>query len=943
MQEFARFLTSLEKYAGSEDRVLVTKAAHFAERCHNGFSRLDGSPYMLHPIAVANILRAWHAPPAILATALLHDVFKQRYSHIPSLGVLEAEFPASLVTLVKDVASLGKLGPSLIQKPVEVYAEQVHETNLRSGERFLWAMVLLQRDPMAVVIKLADRLHNLQTFDALPEVICQETKKWFAAATLNIFAPLADRLGMQSVKETLEDGGFRFYNYERYATVDASLNEALANVPIDDRVRQLEQILRKRGILAKVLGQPKHRYAIFRQQLASATREVTPADMLYIVVAVPSVEDCYRALGVVHSTWRPLSEVYDTIAIPKPNGSRALRTRTFEPSLGAIGVVICTKAMHLVADHGITARWRGVNEELLPKIDALPERPDGHIMAITPQGGVKYLPEGATPIDFAYAIHEEMGHRCMQAWVNGNQVPLEAPLEDGSVVDVIVSRGVTGPSREWLQHVVTATAREAIENWTRQQTYVEAVVEGTDRVGLFKDVIDRISAKGINILYSHSEVLVDKASFHLVLHMIRPSILDDLEKELKGIPRITYVRLQRTESIPQTSLHTTVPNGTSTLSPIVSGTPTPYALTPVVGHNFKGREGEVQEIVDRLRGRERDNPLLIWGQQRIGKTSLLWHLEKDVLQNETYLIVYVTLHDCLHQPIGYFLHRIASAIEQKVQREEVRAPHPYTMRQEPVFSFQRFIDHLEQVIGPQSLLIILDEFQGIGTLKEEGATRQDVFTYFRSLLQRAITVNFLFCGGGVPGHLLTQSGLGSLLSVVDHIKVSSLEQEAARALVTELDVSLHYENQAVERLLEITKCHPCYLKYLCRELYVTRTSQRIALTDVERVIEQTMEWGPKLEGLIQHFWEMDLQSRELAKKSKRVLSAIAGEINVSRWVTFDKLAERLHPYLAEKELPELLANLTGYGSVDMNGSGYRIHLPLLDLWFQRMGPLYTHS
>ncbi len=936
MKELTQFLTNLERYDDSEDRVLVAKAAHFAERYHEGFSRLDGSPYMLHPIAVASILSEWHAPPVILAAALLHDVFKQRYSHVPSLAALEAEFPPSLVSLVKDVASLGELGPSLTQKRVEVYAEQALESNLRSNQRFLWAMVLLQRDPMAVVIKLADRLHNLHMHDALPEVIRQETEKWFAAATLNIFAPLADRLGMQRVKETLEDDAFCLYNYERYVSVDASLREVLANVPIDDRVSHLEQILQKRGIQAKVIGQSRHRYAIFRKQLASATREVTPDDILYIVVVVPSVDDCYRTLGVVHSTWRPLSEVYDTIAIPRPNGYRALHTRTFEPSLGAIRVVIRTEAMHLVADYGITAKWQGVDEEFLPMIDPLPKRPDGHIMAITPKGEIKYLPEGATPIDFAYAIHEEVGHRCMQAWVNGNQVPLEAPLEEGSVVDVIVSRGVAGPNQEWLQHVVTATAREAIEKWTRRQTYLELIVEGTDRVGLLKDVVDCISMKGINILYSHSDVLVDKASFHLVLHVIGPAMLDDLEKELKGIPQITHVRLQITESIPQALIHATVPNGASTLPPIVSGTPTPYALTPVVGRNFKGREREVQEIVDRLRGRERDNPLLIWGQQRIGKTSLLWHLEKDVLQNETYLIVYVTLHDGLHQPMGYFLHRIALVIEQKVQREELKAPHPHRIRREPVIHFQRFIDHLEQVIGPQSLLIILDEFQGIGTLKEEGATRQDVFSYFRSLLQRGVTVNFLFCGGGVPEHLLTQSGLSSLLSVVDPIKVGSLEKEAARALVTELDASLHYEDQAVKKLLEITDCHPCYLKYLCRELYVTRTSQRIALTDVERVIAQTMEWGPKLEGLIQHFWEMDLQSPALAKKNKEVLAAIASEADSSRWVTYDKLAERMHPYLAEEELLGLLANLAGYGSIDMSSSNYRIHLPLLDLWFQRV-------
>ncbi|HXZ06378.1 MAG TPA: HD domain-containing protein [Ktedonobacteraceae bacterium] len=940
MNELLQFFTCIESYIDSEGRVLIAQAVDFAQRCHEGFYRLDGSSYILHPIAVANILGEWHAPSEILAAALLHDIFKRRYSRVPSLAVLEAEFPQSLITLVQDVASLGELGPSLIQKRVELYAEELYENTVRSSQRFLWATVLLQHNPMAVVIKLADRLHNLQAHDELPAAARQEGEKWFAAAILNIFAPLAERLGMRQVKEVLEDGAFSLYNFERYTGIDTFLREVLTDVPLGDRVNDLEQILWERGISAKVLGRWKHRYGIFRQQLKSATREVTPADMLYIVVVVPSVEDCYRTLGVVHSTWRFLSEVYDYIAIPRPNGYRALHTRTFEPSLGAIEVIIRTEAMHLVANYGITAQWRGVDKAFLPKIDMLPERPDGHIMVITPKGEVKYLPEGATPIDFAYAIHEEMGHRCMQAWVNGNQVPLEAPLQDGSVVDVIVSRGVAGPSKEWLKHVVTPLAKGAIERWTRRETYVELTVEGTDRVGLLKDVIDCISTKGINILYSLSKVLVNKASFHLVLHVIGPATLDDLEQELNGIPQVTRVQFQVSDSIPQTPLHANVANGTSTLLPVVSGTPTPYALTPVVGRNFKGRDRVVQDIVDRLRGIERDNPLLIWGQQRIGKTSLLWHLEKDILQNETYLIVYVTLHDgLLDQPMGYFLHRIATEIERKVQREELKAPHPHRIKREPVYYFQGFIDHLEQVMGPQNLLIILDEFQGIGTLKEEGATRHDVFTYFRSLLQRRVSVNFIFCGGGVPEHLLRQSGLNSLLSVVDPIKVGRLELEAAKALVTESDASLNYEDRAVKKLLEVTDCHPCYLKYLCRELYVSRTSQKIALKDVERVIDQTMEWGPKLEGLIQHFWEMDLQSQAVAKKHKHVLAAIAGSADSSRWVTIDKLAEHLHPLLLEEELPELLTNLVGYGTIDMSGTTYRIHLPLLDLWFQRICPL----
>ena len=942
MKELLQLLTNMKSYSNSEDRVLVIRAAYFAEQCHDGFFRLDGSPYILHTDAVATILSEWNAPAEILAAALLHDIFKRRYSSVPPMEALEAKFSPSLVSLVKDVVSLGELGPSLTQREVykQTYVEQEYSTDVRGSQKFLWATALLQRNPMAVVIKLADRLHNIQDRDKLPDNIRQETDERFAAAILNIFAPLADRLGMQHVKELLEDGAFYLYNRDQYMSIDASFHGMLVDVSINASIDSLRYILQKRGIEAEIFWRWKHRYSIFRQKLASATREVTTADMMSIVVVVPSVEDCYQALGAVYSKWRPLGQLYDNIADPKPNGYRALHTRAFEPTLGPVTVVIRTQAMHLVAEQGITAQWRGVEAELLPKIDPLPKRLDGHIMAITPKGEIKYLPEGSTPIDFAYAISEEMGHRCMQAWVNGDQIPLEMPLTDGAVVDVIASRGVTGPNRDWLQSVKTQAAREAIENWTRGPKYVELTIQGTERVGLLKDVLECISSKGINIHYSHSEIMVDKASFQIVLHLVGQASLDDIEKEVRSIPQITHLQLKTTESIPAMLLHTTDPHEGALSSSLVNGTPSPYALQPVVGRDFKGRYREVDEIVNRLRGRERDNPLFIWGQQRIGKTSLLWHLEKDVLQNEKYLIVNVTLHDVLGQPLGYFLHRIALEIEQKVQREELKAPDVQLIRQNPIFHFQRFIDQLRHVIGPQRILIILDEFQGIGTLIEENTTRKDVFTFFRSLLQREVTVNFLFCGGGIHEHLLAQSGLNSLLAVVDPIRVGVLEQEAAEALIVEVDTSfqsaLHYEDEAIKKLLTITDCHPCYLKSLCKELYITRTSQKISLADVERVIAQMMDWRPKLEGVFQHYWEMGMQSTEQATKNKRILATIANKVDASGWITFHQLKRQLHPYLAEEELSQSLTNLMSYEAIDAMHTSYRVHLPLLALWFKRI-------
>jgi len=950
MKELTQLLEKLATYDESEEgRVLVEKAAQFAEWCHAGFSRLDGSPYILHPITVATILSEWQAPVEILAAALLHDVLNTQYSQVPSLAELEKNFAPELISLVRDVASLGEFRQALYQSSVEVSTEEVQESNsndderLTSGswdvsgygwevqessekriERVSWAFVVLQRNPIAVVIKLADRLHNLQSHRVLPE----QQRRRFAAAILNIFAPFADRLGMRRVRQELEDEAFQIYYPERFNEVAHYTGEVLATMPIDEHCRKLEQVLHKHGIDVKVHKQVNHHYHIYREQLAHRDREVPSTDMFTVVVVVKSEEeDCYRTLRVVHSTWRPLGESYDYIANPRPTGYRALHTRVYESALGAFKVLIRTEAMHLVAEHGITARWRGIGEELLPSIDPLPERPKGNIMAITPQGEVKYLPQGATPIDFAYAIHPEIGHHCMQAWVNGRQAPLEAPLEDGSVVDIIASRGVGEPNRDWLQFVVTATAREAIEKWEWQHLDVELVIEGSDRVGLIKDVVDIISIRGINMLYLNAQVLAgSKADIRIGFRQIRKVELENLEQYIKKLPQISHTHRQP------------LSEATGQAHPLsVTWSPggNPYSLDPVAGNAFKGRERDVKEIVNRLRGRDHDSTLLIWGQQRIGKTSLLYHLEQDVLPSKTYLIVYVTLHAVLHQPIGYFLYHILKQIEQKVQKEELKVPLLRRMKREPISSFQWYIDRLEQIMGPQSLLIILDEFQGIGTLKEEGATRQDVFSNLRSIMQHGMAINFLFCGGGMPERLLAQSGLKPLLAVVDPIKIECLEREAARAVVTEADPLLKYDDQAVEKLLAVTRFHPCYLKFLCNELYITRTRPTITLADVDKVIEQTMEWKPKLEGRINHFWAMDLQDAELAMKHKDVLSAIALGVDSSGWTSIDKIAAHTHHKIADTELPDLLANLLDYESIDADHLNYRIHIPLLELWLQR--------
>lgn len=944
MEELNQLLANLATYNNAEDgRNLVLKAANFAERCHQDILRLEGTPYILHLLAVATILSEWQAPPEILAAALLHDVFKQQYSHLaagPDLKAeLEAEFSLSLLSLARNVASLGSLGPSLMQRPLEVSAEQSRGNHNEGSRRFLWIYRILQQDPMAVVIKLADQMHDLQTHDLFPDEIARrDEEKWFAVALLKVFAPLADRMGMRVVREKLEDGAFHILDDKQYAKIGAYCDEVIKDAKIDQQVEDIQRILQSYHIEAQVFKSLEHRYAIFRRQLRSPQREVPSSDtfpiMFSIFVVVDSVADCYPTLGVLYSLWDIEENIHNTLTQPDANGYRALSALVAESSIGALHVVILTKEMYLVAKHGITARWRGVSEELLPKIEPLPERPLDHIMTITPKGTIIYLPRGATPIDFAYTRDEEAGHRLIQAWVNGKQVPLEEPLEDGAVVDTVMSRSIGKPSPDWLNSVVTPVAREAIARRTQQQAKeIELIVEGTDRLGLLGDVIDRLSMRDISMSYVHAEVIGERANIRARIQGVSIPVLEELVREIKSLFQVTQARWEDfSEASPQADPHMLL---------LMPRSGNPYSCSsPALSDVFKGRDREVQEVIERLRGNSLSNSkaLLIWGQQRIGKTSLLLHLEKNLLPHEKYLIVYLSLQEVEGQSLGAFLHRIAEKIQTKLefQREDVNIPDLNDMLQQPLRYFHEMMKQLGQVFGLQNLLIVLDEFQGISTLREEGATKEEVFSYFRSLMQYGMHVNFLLCGGGIYSQLLEESGINSLLALADPIHVDSLDEKAAIALVTGLDQSPEYEDRAVERLLKLTDCHPCYLTFLCRELYQSHAQQRIMLADVDKTVQQIVAWPQKLEAIIRHFWNIGLDNREIAKKQKRVLAAIAGETGLSHthWVSSETIAKLTFPEVRPGDLLSLLTNLTDYGSIDRKGRQYRIHLPLLELWLR---------
>lgn len=912
-------------YLDAEGCDLVGRAADFACRCHSGYARLDGAEYIAHPLCVAAKLAEWFAPAEVVAAGLLHDVLKPRYSHTPHAAAISANFPESVSSLVDDLALLGRFGPALTRSPQPLAPEP--PPSFGASNRLSWTTAVLQRNPLAIVVKLADRLHNLETIGTLPE----DRRVAFAEAVLGVFAPFADRLGMYAVKRVLQDGAFRIIDPRAYATAD-DLYQAVLQHEESARVAEtLESALADAGIPARVLRQPRHRYSLHQRRLAAKDRPIGVNEAMLLRVLTRSEEDCYRAIQVVHRLLHPLNEVQDFIALPKPNGYRAFHSLVSAPSIGSLHLSLCSEEMYLVAEHGITAAWRGVRSDILPKLPPLPQTPAGHIMVMTPRGEIKILPAGATPVDFAYSVHTEIGHHCLFALVNGRRTTLNSPLRDGDIVDIIAGRGVGGPDPNWLTFVITDAAKQAITRWVRHGKEMEVTVDGRDRIGLVADVSNVISSKGLNMTHFHADGSVDGGMhMRIGLNQVAPDEVGEIEAEIQRVSHVAHVRIAAAESLAMTA---------SGLSPADRSRGNPYSIAPVFGPSLKGRERELDSIVHRLRGQREDNAVLIWGQRRIGKTSILLHLERHVLPATGYLPIFITMHDLGGQPVGMLLHRIAYAIEKKVQHGELTAPSVFRFKRDPVGYFRRFIDRLDDIAKPHSILLMIDEFQGIGNLAQEETTNQEAFACLRSLVQHGLTVSFLFGGGGVPRRMLPQSGLSSLLSVVDHVKIDCLDREGAEGVIRGMDETIEYSEDAVRMLIELTRCHPCYLQFLCRELFEMAGRRGIVQADVETLLAQTMEWPRKLENLVDHFWIMDQQDEALARKNRLVLSAMAASAESSDWARFGVIADRVRTRIREMELHDLLSDLAEYGSIEADDDNYRISIPLFAQWLRAVYPV----
>ncbi|QBS38010.1 bifunctional (p)ppGpp synthetase/guanosine-3',5'-bis(diphosphate) 3'-pyrophosphohydrolase [Thermaerobacter sp. FW80] len=474
------------RYLGAEELEWLRRAFEFSKAAHHGQKRASGQDFIEHPLAVALILADLELDAATLVAALLHDTVEDTPV---TLEQVEREFGPEVALLVDGVTKLNRIE---WRTRLEEQAE-----NLRK------MFLAMARDIRVVLIKLADRLHNMRTLSVVP----REKQIAKSRETLEIFAPLAHRLGMSQIQCELEDLALRYLEPEHYRELAERIprkraeREALAQVII----ATLKARLAEAGIRADIQGRAKHFYSIYRKMYEQGKDLSQIYDLIAVRVIVDTVKDCYGALGVVHTIWRPLPGRFkDYIATPKSNMYQSLHTTVIGPQGEPFEIQIRTWDMHRTAEYGIAAHWRykergrtdkdfdaklawlrqilewqndlGDAREFMEslKIDVFSDE----VFVFTPKGDVIDLPAGSTPVDFAYRIHTEIGHHCVGAKVNGRIVPLDYRLKNGDIVEILTNKQSGGPSADWLQFVRTSTARSRIRQWLKKQRRDENLERG---------------------------------------------------------------------------------------------------------------------------------------------------------------------------------------------------------------------------------------------------------------------------------------------------------------------------------------------------------------------------------------------------------------------------------------------------------------------------------
>ncbi|MGX5217063.1 bifunctional GTP diphosphokinase/guanosine-3',5'-bis pyrophosphate 3'-pyrophosphohydrolase [Pseudomonas segetis] len=624
----------LSTYLGHEQVNLVRRAYYYAEQAHDGQRRRSGEAYVTHPLAVACILAEMHMDHQSLMAAMLHDV-------IEDTGIakeaLQAQFGESVAELVDGVSKLTQMN-------FETKAEA-------QAENFQKMAMAMARDIRVILVKLADRLHNMRTL----EVLSGEKRRRIAKETLEIYAPIANRLGMHSMRVEFEDLGFKAMHPMRSELIRASVRRARGNrKEIVNKIEEsLVHCLEREGLEGNVLGREKHLYGIYQKMRGKRRAFNEIMDVYAFRIVVDKVDTCYRVLGAVHNLYKPLPGRFkDYIAIPKANGYQSLHTTLFGMHGVPIEIQIRTHEMEEMANNGIAAHWlyksnddeqpkgthararqwvKGVLEmqqragnslEFIEsvKIDLFPDE----VYVFTPKGRIMELPKGSTAVDFAYAVHTDVGNTCIACRINRRLAPLSQALESGSTVEIVSAPGAR-PNPAWLNFVVTGKARTHIRHALKQQRRSESISLG-----------ERL----LNKVLASFEYNLEKIPAERIQHALNEYKLEVIEDLLEDIGlgnRMAYVVARRLlasdgEELPNTESPLAI-RGTEGLVLSYAKCCTPIPGDPIVGHLSAGKGMVVHLETCRNIGDVRNNPekciQLSWAKDVTGEFNVELRVELE--------------------------------------------------------------------------------------------------------------------------------------------------------------------------------------------------------------------------------------------------------------------------------------------------------------------------
>ena len=517
MQEFVspeslyqELIASVKKYHPSTDISLIEKAYKTADTAHKGQVRKSGEAYIIHPLCVAIILAELELDKETIVAGLLHDVVEDTVMTVEEIA---SEFSEEIALLVDGVTKLGQL--SYDADKVEVQAE-----NLRK------MFLAMAKDIRVILIKLADRLHNMRTL----KYMTPEKQKEKARETMDIYAPIAQRLGISKIKIELDDLSLKYLEPEAYYDLveKVALRKSVRDDYVQSLVKEVSKHIENAGIKAQIDGRAKHFFSIYKKMVNQHKTLDQIYDLFAIRIIVDNVKDCYAALGVIHEMYKPIPGRFkDYIAMPKPNMYQSLHTTLIGPTGQPFGIQIRTFEMHRTAEYGIAAHWKykeaannggtvattkseeeklswlrqilewqkdmSDNKEFMSLLKSDLNLFSDTVFCFTPSGDVKNLPTGSTPVDFAYSIHSAVGNKMIGAKVNGKLVPIDYEIQNGDRIEIITSQNSKGPSRDWLNIVKSTQAKNKINQWFRSELKEENIVKGKELIAQY------CKAKSINL------------------------------------------------------------------------------------------------------------------------------------------------------------------------------------------------------------------------------------------------------------------------------------------------------------------------------------------------------------------------------------------------------------------------------------------------------------